>query len=519
MKKKLTFTISILWLLGCIAAACCFAAKCGTNYIDSDMSSELVLGKLLSEQGGILAKNWFYSTEIKLLSDQIVFAPLFLIFKSWSTVRTVGSAVSYILLALVSIFTLRSFKAEWSMSFFAAGFLFLPLSSSYLYGVIEGIFYIPYVLLSLLGLGLFSSFYNAENKRKRLIRMGLSAVVALCSGLAGIRQLFVFYLPAALASVLLLLREKKIEKTAETFRYAEIALLSCAFCVIGYLLNKTVLNRLYSFCDYGVDTFGRDLMFTEFSLGGLEQFFNQFFEMLGYKTGAMFSGYLLYNALFGLLAVLAAAAVICVLRRDSFDVKEKNLALTLLTAFALLAVIFCFTDMDKIGRYGLPVVVLLVPLIAVFVKKWETDRRVIALLAAALAGLSAVTGLNTYTLASRSDPNAELKDVYAYLDSAGYEEGYSSFWSGNILTELSDGKIDMRVVGTDYILNTDDLGYVYPWLQRKSHLDSQPEGRFFLLLVGVEAENCGFETEPEYANGRYSVYGFESFEEFEKLYS
>ena len=519
MKKELTFSVSLLWLLGCIAAACVFVAKYGTNFIDSDMSSELVLGKLLSEQGGILAENWFYSTEIKLLSDQIIFAPLFLIFKSWSTVRTVGSAISFILLALVSFFSLRSYKVEWPMTFLATGFLFLPLSSSYLYGVIEGIFYIPYVLLSLLGLGMFSKAFHADGKGKRFLWMGLSAAAALLAGLAGIRQLFVFYLPAAAASVLLLTGEKKIEKTSDRFRYAEIALISCAFSVIGYLLNKAVLSKIYSFCDYGVDTFGRDLMFTEFSLGGLEQYINQLFGLLGYKTGAMFSGYILYNALFGIIAVCAVVSVVYVLRRDIFDVKEKNLALTLLCALGLLSVVFCFTDMDKIGRYGLPVVVLFVPLIAVFLEKWETDRKIIVILASALVTLSSVTGFNTYKRQAQRDLNADIKDVHSYLESAGYEEGYSSFWSGNILTELSDGKIDMRVVGTDYILSTDDLGNVYHWLQRKSHLDTQPGGKFFLLLVGVEAENCDLEMEPEYTNDRYSVFGFESFEDFAALYS
>ena len=519
MKKKLTFSISLLWLLGCMAAACVFVAKCGTNYIDSDMSSELVLGKLLSEQGGILAKNWFYSTEIKLLSDQIVFAPLFWIFKSWSTVRTVGSALSFLLLAAASVFTLRSYKVGWPLTFLASGFLFLPLSSSYLYGVLEGIFYVPYVLLSILAIGLFVRAFHADSKRKRLIWLSISSLTALSAGLAGIRQIFVFYLPAAASSVLLLLNEKKIKKNSDRFQYAEIAVISCAFSVIGYLLNKTILSGIYSFCDYGVDTFGRDLQFTEFSIVGLEQFFNQLFEMLGYKTGAMFSGYLLYNALFGLIAVCASAAVICVLRRKSFDVKEKNLALTLLSALALLAVVFCFTDMDKIGRYGLPVIALFVPLIAVFLQKWETDRKAVAVLAAALVCLSAVTAFNTYRQQTKIDLNTDIKDVYAYLDSVGYEEGYSSFWSGNILTELSDGKIDMRVVGTDYILSRDDLGYVYPWLQRKSHLDSRPEGKFFLLLVGIEVKNCGLEMEPEYTNDRYSLYGFDSFEEFEALYS
>lgn len=518
MKKKLLFSISLIWLASCFAAACVFTAKCGTNFIDSDMSSELVLAKLLSEQGGILAKNWFYSTEIKVLNSQIFIAPLFWVFKSWSVVRLAGTAVMLALLAASALFALRSLSVSWSSAFFAAGFLLLPLSSDYVYGVIEGIFYIPYVILSLLPIGLFCKIYDAQTKKKRVILLAACALLALLSGLSGIRQVFLFYLPAAAASLILMAGEKKIEKTTKSFVYAKAVIISCAAGFAGYFINKTVLSGIYSFCDYGVDTFGRDLLFTEFSLTGLEKFFNEFFAMLGYKTGLMFSGYILYNALFGLIAVCVLAAVISVLRGNVFDIKEKNLVLTFLAAALLLMVVFCFTDMDKIGRYSIPVVILLVPIVAVFFGKWETDGRIVALLTAMLVVLAAVTGANTYKKLAAQDQNASLKDVCAYLESEGYTEGYSSFWSGNVLTELSDGRIDMRVVGTDYILSADDLGSVYHWLQRKSHLETRPEGKFFLLLARKEAESCALDLTEQYSNEKYIVYNFDNFEEFEALY-
>ena len=518
MKKKLLFPISILWLAGCFAAACIFVARCGTNFIDSDMSSELVLAKLLSEQGGILAENWFYSTEIKVLNSQIFIAPLFWIFKSWATVRWVGTAVMLALLIAASLFALRSLSVSWTSAIFATGFLLLPLSSDYIYGVIEGIFYIPYVILSLLPVGLFCCAYNADSGKKRILLTSLCALLALFSGLSGIRQVFLFYIPAAAACVIQIAGEKKIEKNTGSFVYAKTVFLSCAAGALGYLLNKTLLSRIYSFCDYGVDTFGRDLLFTEFSLEGLEQFFNQFFSLLGYKTGAMFSGYILYNALFGLIAVFSLVAVIYVLGNKSFDIKEKHLVLTFLIALTLLLAVFCFTDMDKIGRYSIPVVILLAPIIAVFFGKWEADGKIAALLAATLVCLAAVTSMNTYKKLTNGDQNADIKDICAYIDSAGYTEGYSSFWSGNVLTELSNGEIDMRVVGTDYILSADDLGNVYHWLQRKSHLDTQPEGKFFLLLAKIEDESCELGLTAEYSNDKYIVYGFDSFSDFAALY-
>ncbi len=49
----------------CFAAVCVYAAKCGTYFIDADMSSELVLARQLSREGGILSKNWYYSSELR----------------------------------------------------------------------------------------------------------------------------------------------------------------------------------------------------------------------------------------------------------------------------------------------------------------------------------------------------------------------------------------------------------------------------------------------------------------------
>lgn len=42
--------ISLAWLLLCYCAVCFYVSTCATAYIDADMSSELVLAKLLSEE-------------------------------------------------------------------------------------------------------------------------------------------------------------------------------------------------------------------------------------------------------------------------------------------------------------------------------------------------------------------------------------------------------------------------------------------------------------------------------------
>ena len=49
--------------------------------IDADASSELVLAEHLAKTGQILSTDWFYSTELRVLNTQLIYAPLFWIFR------------------------------------------------------------------------------------------------------------------------------------------------------------------------------------------------------------------------------------------------------------------------------------------------------------------------------------------------------------------------------------------------------------------------------------------------------
>ena len=66
------------------AAAVAFGAICAAltayylifgygAYLDSDMAGELSLARHLAQQGALLSSGWRYSTEVRLLSTQLVF--------------------------------------------------------------------------------------------------------------------------------------------------------------------------------------------------------------------------------------------------------------------------------------------------------------------------------------------------------------------------------------------------------------------------------------------------------------
>ena len=45
-------------------------------YLDSDMASELALASHLAKEGALISSTWAYSTEVRVLSTQLVFTPL-----------------------------------------------------------------------------------------------------------------------------------------------------------------------------------------------------------------------------------------------------------------------------------------------------------------------------------------------------------------------------------------------------------------------------------------------------------
>lgn len=192
--------ISLAWLLLCYCAVCVYISTCATAFIDADMSSELVLAKLLSEEHAVISENWYYSTELRVLNTQLVFAPLFGLFDSWQAVRTVGTALLLAIMVLCYVFMACSLNISTAGAFISAAVLLLPLSSSYTYSVLQGAFYIPHVCISFLLLGICCKYiyiyiYISKKRREWFV---LGGVLAFVAGLGGVRQVFVFTFPLLL---------------------------------------------------------------------------------------------------------------------------------------------------------------------------------------------------------------------------------------------------------------------------------------------------------------------------------
>ena len=88
-------------LAGVFLILCFFLYRYTVYTLDSDASSELVLAKHLADEGGgILSKNWYYSTEVNFLNDQLAFELMFFFTDNWRVARMGGTLI---LLAILLI--------------------------------------------------------------------------------------------------------------------------------------------------------------------------------------------------------------------------------------------------------------------------------------------------------------------------------------------------------------------------------------------------------------------------------
>lgn len=145
--SKLRRILSWLALAVCFAVLCVFLWRNVTDLLDSDMASDMIYADLLRQEGSLLSSNWYYSSEIRILSNHLFFTPLFYLTRDWHLVRFLGTALSYVLL-LLSLWTVTRQVGlrRWFPLIGAA--LLLPLSIAYTHYSLVGTFYMPHHILA-----------------------------------------------------------------------------------------------------------------------------------------------------------------------------------------------------------------------------------------------------------------------------------------------------------------------------------------------------------------------------------
>ena len=488
------------------------------KYLDSDMSSELILSEQLHNEHKILTTEWYYSTELRVFNTQLVFSPLFGIFNHWHTIRIVGTTL--LLLILLMSFLYFCKKMQIKYRYILALYIIGAYSIQYLNFVIAGTYYIPHIVISFLTLALLS---NILRKNKIIITNLLLITLSFIAGLGGIRQLVILYLPLCVTSTLYLLYSQwnKIKTFHVDIKCkSSLVFISTIFMgiasLIGYIINVSVLQKYFTFFNYANTTirFASIKKIARIFIGILYTHGLPYYK----STGISIVTKIVMSICFMIWAALIIYSCIVLLKaiiKKQSHIRDEHIFVFIFYIMALIINVASFVFMDVIynDRYFLPVAIFFVPVLGIFLTNYKKVHTKKILLTILIFQIVFCTYSNI-RIANSDTANNELIEIVKVLDSNESYTGYASFWNANILTELSNGKIEVWDYGDNKQFN---ISSMYQWLQLKDHTYKHPENSVFVLLTTEEIKKFNLDyldsTKEIYQSENYVVYIFNDYEE------
>ena len=414
-----------------------FSYHDGRQWIDSDQSKEMVLGKLLAAENALVSRNWTYSTEIRLVYQTIFIMPLFKLlgsYENWALIRALNIALNNLVLILSYIFMLTQMKIQTKWILISSFFLLMPLSIEYWDIVIFGGNYIFFIAQMFCSLGLFARLSGKE--KTAIPDFVLFSILSFIMGVQGIRALIVVYFPLLIASVYLWLKMKE-KKHFPLFLGCYTFIICCA----GYLGNN-LLHIWYSFYSYG--NMGTENIFTNFfpklsrSLANLAGFFGFSSNIPLFSAQGFFSIASIFAALVLFWAVFKA------IRQE--QLKNEGLFLPVFFVSSVILNFFTFIIVNQAvtSRFFIPFMVLYIPLCAILFEEGEKIYEYLKRTAIIFGITLFIIGqgyTNFQGLPGR-DLNSIRKGYIQYLLDNELEFGFATFWNANVTSELSNGRIE-----------------------------------------------------------------------------
>lgn len=508
---------------------------CHDHWLDSDMAAEMIFSKTLADEGHFFATpDWYYSTEFRFLYTHWIMGPLFRCFGSWHVIRAVTNILSYVLVLASYFFCMRPLQVRRGLVVTTAAVLLLPFSETMMTHMGMGNTYLFHVMISFLFFGSYlrlAGVGRTGRRGERGIRIVLYLLVSLICGVSGVRYLLALQFPLVLAGVVYLFRSAEFERfrrnwTGGDFReqwrnlwkcaamkYLGYSLLGAFGSVAGYAVNVLYVSRKYVFQTYDATNF-------------ISVYQGVFFERLQNALGSllMLFGYIPDRGVLSLRGVVTLAAFVmiavfayvCVQAGRGSYGQRRFVSLFLAVSFCVNLFVFVFTTSTMVPRYYITIFIFVLPLLCFYMEKEERyfDRMAVGVILS-LCLLLAVgkTTLSYLTV----DKNADRRQVAEFLEDNGYEFGYATYWNANIVTELTDGKVEVANVGDGEHLE------FFRWSSpMKYYENGYAQGEVFLLLDAEEmAQAAGADTVQNgrivYESSVYTVLAYDSAESLMRL--
>jgi hypothetical protein len=475
-----------------------FSYRYGAQWLDSDHSSEMVLGKLLADENTFVSRNWHYSTEIRLIYQTIFIMPLFKLlgrYENWALIHALAILFNNMVLILSYLFIVRQMKIQIKWICITSLFLILPISTGYWYHVTFGGFYILIISQHFCCIGLFIRLASSSTTKTALVDFILFTALSFVLGVQGIRFLLITHIPLIITCVFC------YSKTAQKKSFS--LFLGCygfVICCVGFAVNY-LLHFWYSF--HSFENMRLVDLYVEFfpklgrSLACLPVFF-------GLSTG---SSLLSAKGLFSVIAIIGTFILFWAVIK-SFRQQAEYQFMPVFFLVSVIFNIFVFIVVDEVilSKYFIFFMVLCIPLIAILfehlfkrTEKLYGHLKRTAISSAIILFVFGQGYLNFQNMAGQ-DINSGRKGYIRYLIDNQLNYGFATFWNANVTTELTNGKVEIASLDPDGLdPSTSQRFHIWEWLNPVKFFNlSYHQGESFLLLTRQEWE-LARETERPFA--------------------
>ena len=508
IRKQLPPLLLILAILFAAGTAYHFS----TAFLDSDLSSELVLGELLAKQNKIVTTDYAYSSEIRFFNLNLIYMPLFKVFDNWHTVRY--AAIVILQLLLLGSYYYLSRQMDMSKRAFALSAALMMLPVSLLYGrfLLYQNHYTPAAIYSFLIAGLYLSFIRHKGQKKipQALRLFAMLLLAFASCLNGFRQLLSIMIPLFLTMLIVTVKNHRgapgtlADVPKRYWAYTLLAAAVLAVGLAGLLFHTKVLSQRYSFRMMLMDSSGIALP----SVDHMRDLLIGYLNLFGYQQGrTLFS-------MEGILALLGVFAAVVFLFDSLGKIvpnsrQERPAASWIGTLYpvAMLAMTLNFLLIpgnENYPQYYLTAFIWFFPYLGFLIDEGTFSFRSLtargmliwqACVCMALNGvfynlyfLSPDDKQVQYDISIPYDTAPSLEGVSEFLIENEYEVGYASFWLANVMTEMTNGQIRMISIEYDY-LHPGGIYYYDHLTYRQTREKEFVEGKsIFFLVANVELD-------------------------------
>ena len=453
-----------------------------TTLMDSDTSSELILGEKLAREGGIMSTSWNYSTELQVIDCQIIYSLLFRMTGDWSLVRFWGSVIMELMMLGGFAYLARQARIPVNRFCVAGAALMLPFSIPYGRIVLYHNYYAFHITFSFLIVGLYLGAVRRLKEWKRWSFWAVTACLALTAFgacLTGVRDLMISIIPLMVTAVICaMMKEKNSEEGGQLRQEAPSLLLTLVPLAgggIGYLVNLKVLAEQYVFQDFSNQT----ITMGDFS-HVYKVIYNTFVDLGFQDFQALFS----MEGLLGICGIIAWIVSLILAFHTARKTEEPNarfLQVFWIMVQVIMACVFIFlSGADLLYLlYLLPIIIWILPALAsadvrrgygamaTEAAEIRGNRSGIPAAGNATVSVHGIMSLTAclmliangvfYTGFFR-DPDSirveytglqyndtatvkGLQPVADYLKENGYTMAYASYWDAAVITELSDGTV------------------------------------------------------------------------------